>query len=269
MFLDRDGNGTVSNADEFSFIDDVPNARSDLERLAAFDSNGDGELSSADARFREFKIWRDRDGDGVVDRLEIMTLARAGVRSLSLTGTANSATYSFGETMVVNHGSFTRTNGRTGGLIDAVLTAVSSKGAADTAVPAGSLDFAGSSESALTLPALGEAASTDGALASLGERRVSAPPAIDASLLAGSFADAIAQVAIPPAQPRTAPFLSAAVDAPVPALLSVLDASAAIPASLEQQVQLMRQDMAAFAADRAVTTTWRRDEARPAELFAA
>ena len=46
LFLDRDGNGTVTNAGEFSFIDDVAGARSDLEGLRAFDSDNDGILSS-------------------------------------------------------------------------------------------------------------------------------------------------------------------------------------------------------------------------------
>ena len=131
LFLDRDGNGTVSNAGEFSFVDDVPGARSDLEGLRAWDSNGDGELSRRDARFADFKIWQDRNGNGVVDRREVMTLRQAGVRSLSLTGTANAGTYALGDTAVVNTGSFTRTNGRQGGLIDAVLTAVSSKAETD------------------------------------------------------------------------------------------------------------------------------------------
>ena len=132
LFLDRNGDGTVTNAGEFSFVDDVPGAASDLEGLRAFDSNGDGELSRRDARFRDFKIWQDRNGDGIVDRGEVMTLRQAGVRSLSLTGVANNATYAIGDTAVVNTGSFTRTNGRQGGLIDAVLTGVSSKGETDT-----------------------------------------------------------------------------------------------------------------------------------------
>ena len=131
LFLDRDGNGTLSNAGEMSFTGDVANARSDLEGLRAWDSNGDGELSRRDARFADFKIWRDRNGDGVVDRREVMTLRQAGVRSLSLTGVANSGTYALGDTAIVNTGSFTRTNGRQGGLIDAVLTAVSSKAETD------------------------------------------------------------------------------------------------------------------------------------------
>ena len=264
LFLDRDGNGTLSNAGEMSFTGDVANARSDLEGLRAFDSNGDGQLSAADARFREFRIWRDRNGNGVVDRREIMTLARAGVRSLSLTGTANNAAYALGDTAVVNTGSFTRTNGRQGGLIDAVLTAVSSKAAtASTAAASPALTPA--------LSPLGEATSLDETLAALREVRNAAPAALDASLLGGSFADAVAGLTSPPAQPRSTPRLAAAeaVTASLPALLSVLDAGAPASASLDAQVALMRQDMAAFAAESAATSTWRRDEARPMEMFAA
>ena len=230
LFLDRDGNGTLSNAGEMSFTGDVDGARSDLEGLAAFDSNGDGQLSSADARFREFRIWRDRDGDGVVDRREIMTLARAGVRSLSLTGTANNAAYALGDTAVVNTGSFTRTNGRQGGLIDAVLTAVSSKAAT-----------------------------------------TSTAPSLDPNLLGGSFADAVAQLDAPAPEQRSLPALvqAEAVDTALPAQMAVSDGSTAAPISLDQTVLLMRQDMAAFATNSAATSTWRRDEARPMEMFAA
>lgn len=36
LYLDRDGNGTMSGVEEISFIDDVPGATTDLEGLAAF-----------------------------------------------------------------------------------------------------------------------------------------------------------------------------------------------------------------------------------------
>ena len=122
LFLDRDGNGTVSNAKEFSFIDDVPGATSDLAGLKAFDSNKDGRLSSADARFAEFRVWRDADGDGAVDTGEVLSLASAGVASINLTGTAVNATTQLGEVAVLNRGSYTRTNGATMQFIDASLT---------------------------------------------------------------------------------------------------------------------------------------------------
>jgi hypothetical protein len=126
LVLDRNGDGKVNGAGEFSFIDDVDGAKSDLEGLRAFDSNNDGILSSADARFADFKLWVDRDGDGVQEDGELQTLTQAGVRSLNLTGTAVNGTTNFGEVAVLNKGSYTRTNGTTMEFIDAALTYFSS-----------------------------------------------------------------------------------------------------------------------------------------------
>jgi Ca2+-binding RTX toxin-like protein len=126
LVLDRDGNGTVSNVGEMSFIGDVDGAKSDLEGLRAFDSNNDGILSSLDAKFAEFKIWQDRDGDGVAEDGEILSLTAAGVRSLNLAGTAVTATSQLGEVAVINKGSYTRTNGTTQEFLDAALTYFSS-----------------------------------------------------------------------------------------------------------------------------------------------
>ena len=122
LFLDRDKNGTVTNAGEFSFIDDVPGAASDLAGLKAFDSNKDGKLSSSDERFADFRVWRDADGDGAVDTGEVLTLTAAGVASIGLTGIAVEATTKLGEVAVLNRGSYTRTNGATMQFIDAALT---------------------------------------------------------------------------------------------------------------------------------------------------
>ena len=126
LFLDRDGNGTVTNAGEFSFIDDVVGAKSDLEGLRALDSNKDGLLSSLDVRFADFKVWQDRDGDGAAEDGEILSLTTAGVRSIKLTGTAVNATTQLGEVAVINKGSYIRTNGTTMEFLDAALTYFSS-----------------------------------------------------------------------------------------------------------------------------------------------
>lgn len=122
LFLDRDGNGTVSNAGEFSFINDLDGATSDLGGLRAFDSNGDGTLSSADARFADFKVWRDRDGDGVADQGEILSLAGAGVQSLGLAGTAVDGAAALGDVVTINKGSYTRTDGTSAEFLDAAFT---------------------------------------------------------------------------------------------------------------------------------------------------
>ena len=126
LFLDRDANGTVTNAGEFSFVGDVEGAKSDLEGLRAFDSNKDGILSALDARFGEFRIWQDRDGDGAAEDGEILTLTTAGVRSINLTGTAVNATTQLGDVAVINKGIYTRSNGTTMEFIDAALTYFSS-----------------------------------------------------------------------------------------------------------------------------------------------
>lgn len=122
LFLDRDGNGTLSNAGEFSFINDVDGAASDLAGLRAFDSNGDGTLSSADARFGDFRIWRDGDGNGVVNQGEILSLAGAGVQSLGLAGTSAHGVVALGDVVTINTGSFTRTDGTMASFIDAAFT---------------------------------------------------------------------------------------------------------------------------------------------------
>ncbi|HEX8226041.1 MAG TPA: tandem-95 repeat protein [Allosphingosinicella sp.] len=122
LFLDRDGNGTVTNAKEFSFVQDAENARSDLEGLRAFDSNKDGKLSAADARFGEFRLWQDRDGDGVAAAGEISTLAASQLASLSLTGTPTNLTAPAGSAVAINTGEFTRTDGSQGTFADAALT---------------------------------------------------------------------------------------------------------------------------------------------------
>lgn len=122
LFLDRDANGTVTNAGEFSFIDDAAGAKSDLDGLRAFDSNKDGILSSLDAKFAEFKVWQDRDGDGAAEDGEILSLTQANVRSIKLTGTVVNGTTQLGDVAVVNKGSYTRTNGATMEFLDAALT---------------------------------------------------------------------------------------------------------------------------------------------------
>ena len=122
LFLDRNGDGSVSGVEEISFIDDVEDAASDLEGLAAFDSNADGVLDEQDERFDEFGIWNDADGDGAVDEGETATLVQIGIASIDLTGTQVDGVTEFGEVAIANTGSFTFLNGATGQFADAALT---------------------------------------------------------------------------------------------------------------------------------------------------
>lgn len=122
LFLDRDGNGTMSGVEELSFIDDAPNAATDLQGLRAFDSNNDGILNASDARFADFGVWQDADGDGAVDEGETANLATVGIRSINLTGTPVDGLVEFGEVAVANTGTFTLNNGVMRQFADAALT---------------------------------------------------------------------------------------------------------------------------------------------------
>lgn len=84
LVLDRNRNGTIDSGAEISFTADLAGAHSDLEGLAAYDSNGDRRLDANDARFREFQVWRDANRDGISQAGELLTLQQAGVASINL-----------------------------------------------------------------------------------------------------------------------------------------------------------------------------------------
>ena len=88
LALDRNSDGEISDIAEISFAGDLEGAKTDLEGLAAFDSNSDGILSALDDRFAEFKLWFDSNSNGVSDAGEIKSLAEAGVTSINLKSTA-------------------------------------------------------------------------------------------------------------------------------------------------------------------------------------
>ncbi|HJQ18166.1 MAG TPA: hypothetical protein VJ859_14350, partial [Allosphingosinicella sp.] len=122
LFLDRDGNGTVSGVDELSFVADKPGALSDLDGLAAFDSNHDGKISAADDRFANFHVWRDSNGNGKVDGREILSLADADVKEIQLNAAPTAQSWNFGDAALVNQGSFTHLDGSMDALGDVALT---------------------------------------------------------------------------------------------------------------------------------------------------
>jgi hypothetical protein len=122
LTFDRDGNGTVSGAEELSFVDDRPGANSDLDGLSAFDSDDDGRLSAADSSWSDFHVWRDLNGDGVVGAGEYLSMEEAGVSSITLSASATSQSWDWGANIVVNNGSFERTDGTSGQLADVALS---------------------------------------------------------------------------------------------------------------------------------------------------
>lgn len=121
LVFDRNGDGKVSDASELSFVGDKPGAKSDLDGLSAFDSNDDGLFSAADAEFANFRVWRDKNGNGKSDKRELMTLEQAGIASITLAGTAVNQNWNWDDNLIVNTGAFTRIDGSQGGLADVAL----------------------------------------------------------------------------------------------------------------------------------------------------
>ncbi|WP_443216442.1 tandem-95 repeat protein [Sphingorhabdus sp. Alg231-15] len=121
LVIDRNNNGLIDNGAELSFLTEAPGAKSDLQALSALDSNGDGVISSLDLRFRELKVWVDRNDNGVTDAGELANLNDHRIASISLNGQATNDRVKIGKNIILATSSFTRTDGSTGAVGDAVL----------------------------------------------------------------------------------------------------------------------------------------------------
>lgn len=86
LVIDEGGDNQITQSKEIAFAKwTVAEGDTDLEGLAAtFDSNHDGVLDARDARYADFKVWKDANSNGVVDAGEMQTLAEAGIKSFNL-----------------------------------------------------------------------------------------------------------------------------------------------------------------------------------------
>jgi hypothetical protein len=85
------GDGLVHDQSQYAFTQYGGNT--DLQGLAAgFDSNHDGVLDARDARFAEFGVWQDSNGNGLSDAGEFMSLSDLGVMAIHLTSDGVAAT---------------------------------------------------------------------------------------------------------------------------------------------------------------------------------
>lgn len=123
LVYDYNMNG-IGETPEWVLTSFVPGAKSDLEALQAFDSNGDGRFSAADAEFAKFRIGVDRNQNGKFDAGELDTLAAHGIASLNLvSGVAAHGGAAVAPGISLAHsGQFTRTDGSAGLFHDAVLS---------------------------------------------------------------------------------------------------------------------------------------------------
>ncbi len=87
LAYDVDGDGRINRLDELAFGTHVGNAAlSDLQALqeSLFDQNQDSVFDASDAKWSEFFLWQDKNGNGVSDEGELRRLADAGIQGLYL-----------------------------------------------------------------------------------------------------------------------------------------------------------------------------------------
>ena len=114
---DKNNDGNIKDHDELSFIGYVDGAKTDLEGLRHFDTNGDNILDSRDAEWGKFKIWQDKNQNGITDEGELRTLQSLGIVSLSLV--SDGITYQNETATIHGETTFTHEDGSTSQGFDA------------------------------------------------------------------------------------------------------------------------------------------------------
>ncbi|MDP3748221.1 MAG: calcium-binding protein [Phenylobacterium sp.] len=122
LAVDRNGDGAINRLSEISFTQDKAGAKTDLEGLTAWDSNADGVLDAKDKDFGKLLVWTDKNQNGRSTKLELQTLAEAGVTSISLKGVATGYDGdTTAESFINNTMSYTTKDGKGGTAYDVAL----------------------------------------------------------------------------------------------------------------------------------------------------
>jgi hypothetical protein len=125
--LDRNGNGRIDDGTElFGEVTGGMPRSNGFGALAELDSpdiggNENGRIDPGDRMFGRLLIWQDHDGDGVSHASELSPLTGAGIQSLDLASTiVPDAVDLFGNDLRMQ-GSFTRSDGSTGLMVDVLF----------------------------------------------------------------------------------------------------------------------------------------------------
>ena len=121
LVRDINSNGQIDNGTELfgdnTVLSNGQKAANGFEALKDLDSNNDGVFNSSDAAWNEVKVWRDANGNGVVDENELLTLEQAGVSGINLDYQNTNTTDGNGN-QHNQSGTFIKTDGTTGAIHD-------------------------------------------------------------------------------------------------------------------------------------------------------
>jgi hypothetical protein len=120
LALDRNGNGVIDSSAELFGEHQAANG---FAALAELDANGDGVVDARDPVYAELVVWRDANANGVSDPGELVSLEAAGVRSIALAATEVKGAAAFDPhgNWIPLVGSFTRSDGTAGEIVDAYV----------------------------------------------------------------------------------------------------------------------------------------------------
>ena len=134
LALDRNEDGVIDRAGEISFRSDLEGAETDMEGLVAYDTDGDGALTSADEGWSRFSVWQDLDQNGVSSEGELRTLDEVGVSSISLDLQATGSAYGgSADSIVLNTASASMSGGSTMTVFDTAFALEAALSADDLA----------------------------------------------------------------------------------------------------------------------------------------
>ena len=118
---DKNNNGTIDDGTELfgnnSVLSSGTTAKNGFEALADLDSNNDGIFNSSDTKWNNIKVWKDANGNGIVDEGELLSLVQAGVAGINLDYEASTTVDNNGNEHKQT-GTFIKTDGTTGSVHD-------------------------------------------------------------------------------------------------------------------------------------------------------
>jgi len=124
LVMDRNDNGVIDAGHElFGDSAKLGNGKLAADGFSALsdqDTNQDGKVDSKDTNWKQLKVWRDLNQDGISQANELFTLEKVGIASLNVAKKSNNQTLGNGN-QLADSGTFTRTDGRTGNMGDVNL----------------------------------------------------------------------------------------------------------------------------------------------------
>ena len=126
LVRDINRNGIIDNGTEL-FGDNTKlknggSAQHGFASLADLDSNGDKVIDAKDAAFKELRVWRDINQDGISQNNELFTLQSLGIKSFNTAYTDTRQDLGSGNTLA-QKGSYTKTDGTNAVMGDLELAA--------------------------------------------------------------------------------------------------------------------------------------------------